>query len=82
MGFTIPPKEQAMHHNHIKTQQVTKEHAIYIVGDEIHDYLVEKVLAMKKSTHREFVDSLGNQKFLRFVPFSDEVKYFIDDGKI
>ena len=71
-----------MQHNHIKTERVSKEHAIYIVGSDIHDYLVEKVLSMKKATHREFVDSLGNQKFLRFVPFSDTVEYFVDDGKI
>jgi hypothetical protein len=77
------PKEGlSMHHDHIKAQRVSKEHAIYIVGDEMHDYLVQRVLMMKKSTHREFVDSLGNQKFLRFVPMADSVEYFIDDGKI
>jgi hypothetical protein len=71
-----------MNHKHIKIERVSREYAIHIVGEDVHDYLVGKVLAMQKSTHREFVDSLGNQKFLRFVPLTEGVEYFVDDGKI
>lgn len=71
-----------MHNNHVKLDEVSKDYAVHIIGEDEHNYIVQKVLVLKQMSFREFIDSMGNKKFLRFVPMADEVHYFVDDGKI
>ena len=71
-----------MHNNHVKLEQVSKDYAIHVIGEDEHNYIVQAVLVLKKASFREFVDSMGNKMFLRFVPMADEVRYFIDDGEV
>ena len=69
-----------MNHKQMTFNTVSKDYAIHIIGEDVHNYLVERVLMLKKSTHREFVDSMGNKKYLRLVPMGDTITYFIDDS--
>jgi hypothetical protein len=70
-----------MNHPHMTFERVSKEYVVHVIGEDEHNYILQKVLSTKQSTFREFVDSLGAKKFLHFVPMSDDVSYFMDDGK-